>query len=89
MVYIQQGRTESMCITHLASIFRIPEELTNTLLNLQSSVVRLPDLVSGQYVHLLCCLIDKANQTTKIKMLDTVKQFCSDAHLKEQKMPKV
>uniref|UniRef100_K1PGZ0 Thyroid adenoma-associated protein n=1 Tax=Magallana gigas TaxID=29159 RepID=K1PGZ0_MAGGI len=66
----------------------IPEEVTNTLLNIQSSVAGLPDLVSAQYVHLLCCLIDKTNQTTKSKILSTVKQFCSDAHRKEQKMPK-
>lgn len=92
MVNIQQVNTQSMCKTcvkHLVSIFRIPEEVTNILLNIQSSVAGLPDLVSAQYVHLLCCLIDKTNQTTKSKILDTVKQFCSDAHRKEQKMPKV
>lgn len=89
MITIQQGNTQSMSISHLVNIFRIPEEVTNTLLIIQSTVVKLPDLVSAQYVHMLCCLVDKANQTTKSKILDTVKQFCSDAYRKEQKMPKV
>ncbi|XP_061173032.1 tRNA (32-2'-O)-methyltransferase regulator THADA-like [Saccostrea echinata] len=66
----------------------IPEDVMQAILKMSSDVITLPDIVSAQYVRLLCGLLNKEKQTTRAEILETLRKFCSDTERKEQNMSK-
>ncbi|XP_062621565.1 tRNA (32-2'-O)-methyltransferase regulator THADA-like [Saccostrea cucullata] len=62
----------------------IPEDVMGALLNTASAVIMLPDIVSAQYIRMLCCLVDKEKLMTRDELLETVTKFSSDTERKEQ-----
>ena len=68
---------------------RIPEEVVKKILDIQTTVALLPDIVTAQYVCLLHSIMRKENQKNEGNILEVVRSLCSSIRQIEQPMPKV
>ena len=68
---------------------RIPEEVVKKILDIQTTVALLPDIVTAQYVFLLHSIMRKENQKNEGNILEVVRSLCSSIQQNEQPMPKV
>ena len=68
---------------------RMPEGVVKNILDIQTTVALLPDIVTAQYVCLLHSIMSKENQKNEGNVLEVVRSLCSTIQKNEQSMPKV
>nr|XP_022333463.1 thyroid adenoma-associated protein homolog [Crassostrea virginica]XP_022333464.1 thyroid adenoma-associated protein homolog [Crassostrea virginica] len=66
----------------------IPEGVVKNILDIQTTVALLPDIVTAQYVCLLHSIMRKENQKNEGNILEVVRSLCSSIRQNEQPMPK-